>query len=195
MTTATADLALDLMFSKDALRFFKQDHPHFAVTEAHRELAAAALAWAAEVEPTNEYLANIRVVARCKAIDAKNAGIAASIITAYLRHTEQLRARELEASGPKVHVGTVGKRQTFTVKVLGLREMGWDDYAQAPRLLVRMADQDGNVLVWWTTTVSSGGAAMYDAGEGATLTIKGTVKAHDEFKGMPQTVLTRVAVS
>lgn len=49
-------------------------------------------------------------------------------------------------------------------------------------------DTMGNILVWKTTS------SLYEIKEGDTVSLKGTVKAHDEYKGEKQTQLQRCKV-
>lgn len=48
-------------------------------------------------------------------------------------------------------------------------------------------DKDGNILVWKTTK-------DLDIAEGTEITIKGTIKSHDEYKGVEQTKLVRCKI-
>lgn len=53
----------------------------------------------------------------------------------------------------------------------------------------QFTDAEGNVLVWKT---SSG---IYDIMTGSKVQIKGTIKAHDEYNGVKQTILTRCKIT
>ena len=47
-------------------------------------------------------------------------------------------------------------------------------------------DQDGNVAIWWSSR------KVLNVGE--TYSLKCTVKEHSEYKGRPQTILTRCVI-
>lgn len=64
------------------------------------------------------------------------------------------------------------------------------DSAFGARTLLRLQDATGNVLIWWAS-----GDKSADFTRGEMVTIKGTVKAHAEYKGIKQTTLSRVAMS
>jgi hypothetical protein len=86
------------------------------------------------------------------------------------------------------HLGAVGDKLELEVTVTGYHQFGsqW-----GTRELVRFADADGNVLIWWTS------ACPADLAErGAVAKISATVKSHEVWDktGEPQTVLTRVKV-
>jgi hypothetical protein len=77
-------------------------------------VATEALAWAEalETEIDNDYLWNLRVLANSDAIEIRQAGLAASMISAYCRAIEREinRAREAEANKDSEYIGTVGAR-------------------------------------------------------------------------------------
>jgi hypothetical protein len=80
------------------------------------------------------------------------------------------------------HIGTIGKREVFTVEVI---RIAWFDGVYGRTYITTMRGP-GNACI-----VSKGAFAPE---EGEKLTIKATVKAHDEYKGQAQTVVQRVAV-
>lgn len=86
----------------------------------------------------------------------------------------------------ELHVGEVKKRYTYEVTVIrkftGYGENTWGSYAYH---IVTMVDKKTNACL-----VSIG---AFNAEEGEELTIKGTVKRHDTYKGQAQTIIQRVA--
>jgi hypothetical protein len=156
-------------------------HPN----DADCALADAALAWAQALpeDTDSEYLHNLRVMAGVGAIEPRWAGYAASIIAAYQR--EQLRAQERAEEPVSNWVGAVGKRQVFTgLLVKSVRTI--DSDGPWLRQLCLLTDPEGNVLKWWTGTEA--------LREGKTVTLKATVKAHEEYRGRKETVITRATV-
>ncbi len=103
----------------------------------------------------------------------------------YKRSVEQeiLREKKVKLFENSVHVGEVGKRMEFTVTVVA-EHMIEGNYGVTH--IYKMVDDRGNCLTWFSST---GGL---DVGE--TTTLKGTIKAHDEFRGTKQTVITRCKV-
>lgn len=81
---------------------------------------------------------------------------------------------------PTTYVGNVGDRIAITVKVLRSyafnTDFGWS-------YITTMADTDNNCII------SKG---KFNAKVGEVLSIKATIKAHDEYKGQAQTVVQRV---
>lgn len=162
--------------------------PHHVTPDgAHKEAAAKALAWARELDTEDsDYLYNCRVVAGQLAWTAREVGIGVSILVAHRRAITQAleQARRAEQAANSSHVGQVGKRDVFSVTLEF--QTSWDGH-YGTTWLYRFADAKGNVLVWRSSRNKE-----LDLGQAVTL--KGTVKAHDEYKGVAQTVLTRCAV-
>lgn len=194
---ATADVVLDILnppagpYVSD-----KEKKEHAAlvadtiVTDEHKAQAEAALDWCqaiseVELEGSN-YLANINLVARCGTVSRKTAGLAASIIPAYKRALEQeVKRQEFAKRPPSVHVGTVGKRQEFTVK---LERLMASEGAYGTTGIHKLVDAQGNDMTWF----ASGSGNWLK--EGKTYKVKATVKAHSDYKGRPQTVVSRLTV-
>lgn len=158
-------------------------------TDADRELAQAAIAWALALEERgdlNDYLHNLLVVARTNVVDFKVTGLAASMIPAYQRATDQLAQREAAAKrAPSQHFGTVGKREVFTLTLVRLIITGGGMYG--PSYLHIFEDTSGNRAKWFASS---------DSGmlEGETYEVKATVKQHGDYQGQQETVLTRCAI-
>jgi len=158
------------------------------VSGADKALATAALEWSRSHSPesTSGYLYNLGVAARQDCVMDKTMGIVASAISAYQRYLDKQQEQKAQADkAPTVHVGTVGKREVFSVTVKAVRCFDGD---YGVRSLVRMEDESGNVLTWWT------GEAPEWTEKTDPVKVKGTVKKHEDYKGTPQTVLTRVAL-
>ena len=78
-------------------------------------------------------------------------------------------------------VGTVKDRITFDAEVTGVYSFDTD---YGTTMIVRMTDPDDNILVWFATSSP-------DLERGDNVTLTGTIKDHDEYRGAKQTVLTR----
>jgi hypothetical protein len=133
------------------------------------------------------YEANLVAVLRGDAVDAKHLGLAVSAIPAHQRLTDE-RAREAsrrEAAQTVDHVGVVGEKVTLSGVVrTALRVDGYTYHSPASVLLV----VDCGTAVAKLTTAA---AWAYGVHVGDPLTVTGTVKAHTEWNGLKQTVLTR----
>lgn len=191
--SATADIVSNVLYWPQFLR----EHPHIEqaandVQPQDTKLAEDAIEWVRgfrtgqDMETLSDYEHNLLVVLTGETLERRHLGIACSAIASY----EGWKHRKEESARQSRHVGTVGKRETFTVKVKQIKafaEQSNYSYGTGVRLMIRMEDPDGNALIWWTSPPGGGleeGDAAYK--------ILATVKAHTDYKGRPQTVLTRV---
>ena len=154
-------------------------HPEFM------EDAEKARLWLKDQPDSNEYMHNLHVLDRADEIPVKMFGYWCSLMAAYQRAMEKLRLAKAEKKVSE-HVGEVGKRWDFNVKVVSIKFI---DGAYGTTGLVRMLDDSGRTIVWFSS--SSYCAGMKADGE---YTIVGTIKKHDEFNGWKQTIVTRVKV-
>ena len=191
----------------------EQDKVRAAVASVDRDEVQKAIAWAAALTDENSYLLNIGVIARAGHVDKyKQYGFACSILSGYRRTFEREEAKRVEREARPVshHFGEIKKREVFTLTVKNLiaSESEWGD-----TLLHIFEDESGNSAKWFCSGRSlmvadadgefrQDGSLSFDikaapggyrpVSEGDTLKVKATVKAHSEYKGSKQTMLTRV---
>lgn len=150
-----------------------------AILPEDRETAIAAIDWAASLDPyRNDYEANCQAIAVRETVTEKQAGIACSIVASYQRHIGAQAARAARPTSE--HVGEIGRRDEFCATVAATMVV---DSQFGPAVWVTAVDPAGNVLRWRC----SGRAPQ----TGDTITGKATVKAHDIWQDIRQTVLTR----
>lgn len=178
--TATADRAATYFFARtDADR---EDKPE--VTELDEERAGKAITWAAALtdeQTVDGYMLNIRTMARGNLVTDRSWGLACSIIAAYARAVEAVERAAVRP--PSRHVGTVCKREVFTVTVKRVIDV---QGSYGVTHIHKMTDDDGNDLVWFASGTILDEGARYD--------LKATVKQHGEYGGRPQTVVSRGTV-
>ncbi len=134
-----------------------------------------------EEEIDNDYIRNLHAIARLNIVKSKLIGLAASIPVAMDIRAQ--RAIERKARPVSNHVGTVGKREEFTIRVL--RSVPIESEYGSSYLYI-MEDEAGNRLTWFSST------GNLEASEDF-IKVRATVKGHDDYKGQKQTKLTRVA--
>jgi hypothetical protein len=93
---------------------------------------------------------------------------------------ERQEQREAEGRASE-YVGEVKDRFEFEAEVLGV--YGTEGY-YGHTDIVKFKDEDGNLFTWFASDYT-------DLERGDRMTIKGTVKKHEEYRGMKQTILTR----
>jgi hypothetical protein len=158
-----------------------------AITSEHEALAAAAEAWAVELSgcELSDYEHNLGVIARSGLVSSRSAGLAASIVVAYQNYMAKLA--RISATLPSHFVGTVGKRETFAVRLDFVTGYA-TQYGYTTVLRFVMAD--GAILVWKasSTDISRGDV-------GRSYALAGSVKSHETYNGVPQTMITRCKVA
>lgn len=179
---ATANVAYNHMHPSKEIK--KEDMLYTSVDPESAALAVEAIEWASNIggEDVSEYLHNIRTVARNAVVDNKNDGLAASIVSSYQRHLNQLRSQEIRRRQAEIskHVGDVKEIRVFRLHVEKVNERE-SDYGMSYQHI--MSDADGNAFIWYSSSI------VLETGEDVIL--KGTIKAHSEFNNVKQTVLTR----
>jgi len=93
---------------------------------------------------------------------------------------ERMKQREAEGRASE-HVGEIKERIEFEAEVTGV--YGTEGY-YGHTDIVKFKDNDGNQFTWFASGYT-------DLARGDRMSIKGTVKKHDEYRGIKQTVLTR----
>ncbi|WP_155300675.1 hypothetical protein [Deinococcus kurensis] len=165
---------------------------HTRPTEADYAQARVMLDWARGLTDVTGYLHNLHALATAQIVSLTHARLLASLPAGF----QGMEARKAEADARKaaaaaraaadaasVHVGTVGKRQEFTLTVDRVVDIS-GDYGYCALYLMR--DERGNRV-----TLKTG---ALDLDEGRTYRLKATVKAHDDYKGTAQTAIQRAAV-
>jgi hypothetical protein len=167
-------------------------------TEADHKEAAAAWEWAATAAEgsSNDYLYNVQTVSQMTSIDARLLGITCSILVAYRKFMD----REIERRKAKAeshHFGEVGKRGVFELTLVGYTSC--EGYYGTTHIF-RFIEGEGNRVTWfssrdveWAWGVDEETGEPGELRRGDTFTVKATVKKHEEYKGVAQTVVTRVA--
>jgi hypothetical protein len=156
-------------------------------SEAAKVLANDTLVFIKETPAISQYESNLKAASQLKTITHQHAGLVASMIVFFQKDLVKKIKREnkLDELRKSKHFGEIGKRSTFKVIVEG--ENTFDSqFAHDGLKLYRMRDMDGNVAVWWTGSGNLEVGKQYE--------IKATVKRHDEYQGIAQTVFSRVVV-
>lgn len=189
--TATADAVWRYLFptSREAADpVFQAKLAKITPGDAQVAEAKAALEWVRSFgerdKALDDYEYNLWVACRAITCNGKLAGLVASAIPAYRRHTEREIKRQAGRAkmADSKHVGTVGKREVFTNLQL-MSDITWESQWGVTHLY-KFMDSQGNVLCW----KSSRNAELT---RGAFYNIKGTVKTHGDYKGVKETNLTR----
>jgi len=195
MRHATADTSLSYMLDCRDRKVERDEYP----TADDAELAQAAVDHIKEVQTSSDYEWNLKVSVKNETVPYKALGIVASLIPYYKRHLEQTieRTAQYDKDKESTHVGTVGKREDFILTLTKMLPLEGGQYG--PTYLHKFRDQDGNVVSWFSSkmyfdTPSDNGNVSEALTEGETYTLKATVKKHDDYQGIPQTLITRAKI-
>lgn len=159
------------------------------VTEADYAQAEAARDWAQNHTDESDFAHNLRTVAHMEFLRRKYAGIAVYIPVGYARflgdEVKRKRAAVWANCGPSQHFGTVKVRADYRLTVEHIGELKETEWGVSQLVVFR--DASGNVAKWFS---SHDVETWLTVGEAYNLAV--TVKAHDQYKGEKQTMLTRV---
>lgn len=154
------------------------------VEDSDLALAASARRWASSLRGEGTFDANLRVASQSARATSAVSGLLAYLPVAYGKWIGEEAKRKLarEAAPPSAPQGKVGDRIERTLTVVSLKgfESEW-----GVSILVKLVDGEGNAYAWFTSS------AVPQIGQ--TAAVRGTVKAHKEYKGRWETNLTRVA--
>jgi len=160
------------------------------IREQLGEEVEACIKWVADLQPNNDYLWNLQVSCGAGYVNGRSSGIIASALSAYYRAIEKEMERRNAPQKVSEYIAPVGAKlgrkgkdslPPIKVTVLYTREFS-SDYGV--KTLVTMQDEGGRIAKWW----ASGGI---EAKAGETYFLRGTVKAHGEFKQVKETTFTR----
>jgi hypothetical protein len=181
---SSADAALDNIDNRMNQR--KDRHGHALWVDpisSDRELAERAVAWMGTLksrENLGDYLTNLAQISENGFATRHSAGFAASAINAMLKEeSEELERR----TSTKRHLGAVGQKLEGDFTLVNSR--GFDG-SYGISFLHIFKDADGNTVKWSTATELEPGRTYH-------LTAK--IKDLEEYRGVPQTVITRAKIA
>lgn len=177
--TATADVAaIGCRDYIKAVREGRADRTK-APTKIHEARAVEIVEWARALGSDgvrlSDYQHNLRAICQGSIATPKNHGLIASAVVSY--DIEQARRRQINNE----HVGTVGDVlkdvRVYVDRVLAIPMSAYG----GSRILMR--DLAGHVYTWVTNAAHPTMGKEY--------ALSGTIKGHNEFRGVKQTVMTR----
>lgn len=117
----------------------------------------------------------------------KISGFVAYALLAYEKEMEKLQQKEIKKGNKNAsqYIGTVGEKIQKELKLNKaiVYETHYTYYGETNYIYL-FEDTEGNIYKWNTSK-------DLEKNEGDTITIKGTIKAHEEYNNQKQTVLTR----
>ena len=178
---ATAGVVMRVFDSRGAGAREKEVLREYA-DEARGQVDAAAevLAMAREMDGDSDYAIDLRAVANGEFVSARNVALLASAVSSYQRHKAQ--QADAAAQADSTFIGRPkDKIADRRVTVTGVRHLPGD---YGTKTLVLMRDTEGNVLKWFASDYR-------EFAPGNDMVLKATIKGHEEYQGVKQTVITR----
>lgn len=161
----------------DIIRKWNEANAKFAPSDIDKNTASEAIKWAkGNEESDNNYLYNLSLLAAKSFVEPKNYGFLASLPAAYNKALSLIKEKEQKPVSE--YVGEVKKRYDFT---LTLKKSFPFEGTYGTSYIHLLEDDKGNAFKWSTANYFP---------ENAVLIGKATIKAHTEYKGTKQTVLT-----
>ena len=150
-----------------------------------------AIAWAKSLLGGHDFEHKLAGIAVNGFVTYKHFGMAVCIGMSYRKHQDRLKKYEADSTqrAKSEHVGTVGKRESFTVTLDDVKAFE-NEYGVS--YLHRFTDDNDNIMIWWSSGKDLNMESGWTLGERGT--IKATVKGHDDYKGTEQTKVNRVAI-
>ena len=138
----------------------------------------------------NDYMYNLSILGQGAVFSSKNIGLACSAIPTYLREKEQEinRRKRYDDGKNSVYVSEVGKRDRFEVTLVYMRSF---ESTFGTMHMHKFKDAAGNVIIWFASNIYWNPTTKQDIDLGDTVVLTGTVKAHEEYEGVKQTIITR----
>jgi hypothetical protein len=180
----TASDVVDQFFARMRPALFPKNFEYIYSNEQDLEFAKKAIEFFTNKTETNDYINNVKKILQMGYVPSRKEGLAASIVGSYYMHVQ----KELQTKTEKQesnHIGTI-KERIKGMKLVYVGRNGFDSEF-GYTFIHTLKDAAGNVFKWFSTN-------DIDADFGTEITLDGTVKKHDEYKGLKQTILTRCTI-
>lgn len=159
----------------------------------NKESATKMLEWIEKQDPTSQYISNLQIVCKKEYAEFRDLGIIASLPSAYFKslETEKERIkRESRKTGSKQsqYVGSISDKIELTNVTITRIAQYETQYGFTT--IFKIIDSEENIYIWKSSSSYKNDVPIEEF-----INIKGTIKAHNEYKGELQTELTRCKVS
>ncbi|MCK5020006.1 MAG: hypothetical protein KAS32_23335 [Candidatus Peribacteraceae bacterium] len=181
---STSSNAWSIIGQLDNPKVSREWKEQYRPTEADEDEAKKTIEWAKTLtdQEVGSYLYTLNLLAKDDYFNSyKESGYAAAMVMSCQREMGRLEEKKWEAKKSNEWIGNVKERLQLVLTVKDKQNI--EGY-YGTTILHTFEDEAGNNVKWFSSGV------RFDIGE--TVTVKGTVKKHDEWKGRKQTVLTRV---
>lgn len=184
---STSSLMYDILFGcsprSESYRIIR-DNELKELSDEDIEYGKEVLKYWRNIDGDSDFEYNMKLIMSSNTLASNRFGYASCTVAGYERYIEKENAKKkAKEESTSDWVGNLKERIEVEVECLASRT--FDGYYGLTTML-RFIDGDGNIFVWF----ASGGIDWVDVGD--KLVVKGTVKKHDEYNGVKQTVINRV---
>lgn len=149
------------------------------ITEEDKQQAKDIITFINEHKDDSDYVRNIYIIVNDGCVDLNNMGLVVSAIGYFFKETKTKEEKKNEEKSE--FVGEIGDKIEFTSKP----ELVFTTETAYGRLHIYKFTENNNIIVWKTNKVLDTDVEM---------TLKGTVKEHNIFRGIKQTEITRAKI-
>lgn len=142
--------------------------------------------FATQADPKSDYLWNLKVLAENQWITRKQFGYVCSMVPTFRKMMDRIEERKRnEADKVNEWLGEIKQRAVFSSLTV-VRISGYEsDFGSGD--IIKLEDAQGRRLTWFTTS-------YHQMVEGGVYDLRATVKAHQEWKGRKDTLISRAKV-
>lgn len=169
---------------EDALYEMKKNNK---IDNKYYEMADTMIKFFENYTPEDDFEHNIKMFVTGKSNIVRENGFVAYAYTTYKKIQERIKRKRLaeEAAKNSDFVGNIGDKIQFNTNKFDL--VGGYETQFGYVRIYKFYDENGNIFVWKTTS-------GFNTEDFTTITVKGTIKEHNEYRSEKQTVLTRCKV-
>lgn len=156
--------------------------------ERDYKIASQVISWARNLSQEevsgNDYLMNLKATMEMDYVQQRSTALVVSAIPAYHRAQEkEMEAKQFVSQKNSQYVGEVGQRLVFDVTLLKIISV---DTEWGGMHIHRMITPEGNVITAFNVSGDMDIGKQYQ--------VKGTIKKHEEYKGVKQTIINRATL-
>lgn len=181
----TEDKGYYKSLKEDALYEMKKKNNK--IDNKYYEMADTMIKFFENYTPEDDFEHNIKMFVTGKSNIVRENGFVAYAYTAYKKIQERIERNRLaeEAAKNSDFVGNIGDKIQFNTNKFDL--VGGYETQFGYVRIYKFYDENGNIFVWKTTS-------GFNTEDFTTITVRGTIKEHNEYRSEKQTVLTRCKV-
>jgi hypothetical protein len=172
-----------ILLSAPRNKYDEETHKHYhSQPERAKQIYDATMAALVTLNTSSDWAYNVKTASNAEYVGVRQVGVLASAVILGMRAIEDAATRDASKNS---FIGSIGDKVTLSVT---LKDERYIDSYYGGSHLYTFITSDGNIIKWFASNRISKNI-------GDVVTLTGTVKKHDEYKGTNSTVLTRCKVA